>query len=127
MGSNKIIDSRAIYEGGEYREIGANRFQLLQDLLWNMPGYDLKYEIGCVPEGFICDGCSYWPDQFLGKRYRKACFIHDYLCRHVIQTYADRYEADRTLRYLVGGAWGGIMFFGVRCYSISLEISGNIR
>lgn len=127
MDKQKIIDSRGIYEGGDYRQVGENRFQLMQDLLWNLPGHDLKYEIGRVPEGFICDGCSYWPDRFLGKHYRKACFIHDWLCRHVIKTHADRYEADRTLRYLVGGAWGAIMFFGVRCYSVGLQVSGVIR
>lgn len=127
MDNTKIIDLKGIYEGGEYRRLGKNRFQLLQDLFYNIPGYDLKYAIGRVPEGFICDGCSYWPDRFMGKRYRKACFIHDYLCRHVIQNHADRYEADRTLRYLVGGAWGGIMFVGVRCYSEWLEIQGRLR
>lgn len=127
MPRKKIEPSSPFYAGGQYRQVGKKRFQLLQDLFWDIDGYDLKYSSGYVPEGFICDGCSYWPDRFLGKQYRRACFIHDYLCRLVIKTHADRYEADRTLRYLVGGAWGAIMFFGVRCYSVSLEIRGRLR
>ncbi len=85
-------------------------------------------QFGILPLlNFVCDGCTAWPDRFFGISYRKACFIHDFLCRHVIKTHADRYEADRLLMYLVGGAMGRIMFVGVRAYSKFLEAQGRIN
>ena len=141
--------------GGDYIKDTNDQFSLQTLMSWFAPGHGLKYAAGCIEPlfndcntawfvgerpgawsnggalnfpNFICDGCTMWPDGFLGiLKYRRACFIHDFLCRHVIKNHADRYEADRLLMYLVGGAMGRVMFVGVRAYSKYLEAQGRLR